>query len=155
MRSFTNGCKSQLPFSVPIRAEKLFNYGPDVFGPFISASLPSSKPVTPLIDSFASRRPSATHSPVISLHSTLASASEYTDTHRFIPVLPDGFLEILDAARMSASFSRSTRRPLDDTISSVGSTLGKKYWSRWREDMPDEDDDENFLETPKLGRRAS
>lgn len=75
----------------------------------------------------------------------LLPPTEYTDEHRYVPILPDGFLDnVLDAARLSVRHSRTGRR--SSSIGEGGSPLigmsGMKDWSNWRDQMPGDDEEE-------------
>lgn len=117
----------QLPFAVPSSAEMLLNFRiKDAFGPFAktaTSSRPSSTPTN-------SNRNSLLLSDAASSRSTSTAEPAPDEDTRFVPILPDDFFAVLDAAKGGRASGEE------------GEGREGQGWFDWREAMPEDEESE-------------
>ncbi|GAA5957255.1 hypothetical protein JCM3765_000405 [Sporobolomyces pararoseus] len=142
-----------LPFAVPSSAEMLVNFDqPDAFGPF-APSRPRSRvnsregTATPRslsrMSFTSSSRLSSAAEPdsTTTLTSPDPSSSSSTDLQPqdpFVPILPDDFFAVWDAAKARASTAHRHQNGAETVLNGSGGGLSGD-WQSWRANMPGEE----------------
>ncbi|GAA5859929.1 hypothetical protein JCM1840_001800 [Sporobolomyces johnsonii] len=144
-----------LPFAVPTSAEMLVNFDqPDAFGPFAAVPPRTSnsnsnnsengtatpRSISRLSLSSASRLSSndLSASDAASLRSISTNGGELKPKEPFVPLLPDDFFAVWDAAKARAGYPVGGGANGAGMVGATSGTGGD--WQNWREGLPGDDD---------------